>query len=116
MGIIVSVSMHKTADNGSADVWFSETDMLLIQAYMVCVEKFAASQNKEVGMMDPIFVNQNLTPWKTSKRLVNYGEFCLATGCPKFNAHDARRMFGSYLGSADSLILRESAALASNHT
>ena len=88
---------------------------MLLNAYMRIVEKFAAAHNKSYPMSGPIFVNKNLTAFKTSTRSVNYGLFRSVTGVAGFLSHDARRMFGTYCGSSKSLIIREAAALASNH-
>ena len=114
-GIVVTIMAHKTAAKGTVDLWLNSSDVLLIQAYIIMVQRYADKHNMKYDMSSVVFVNKNCTAWKTSTRTINYGLFMEATGISHYTAHDGRRMFGGHFGSYDNIHLREAAALASNH-
>ena len=117
-GIIVSINAHKTALKSTCEVWLSQVDQVLIEAYQLVITKYAKQKGllHKYPITSTIFVNKKLNQFRDKSKTLNLGLFCEIVGIPGLDAHDLRRMFATLAGSSTSLLLRESAAFAACHS
>ena len=117
-GIIVTVAAHKTGFKGSAEVWLSKSDQILIRSLIEVTDRYAKKIGKEYGLESPLFVNKNLDPFRSTrgKRAVNFGRYAKIAGVARYKSHDSRHVWSDALADQHDLIFREAVALAANHS
>ena len=115
-GIVITVEAHKTISTGPALLWLSQTDMVLCQAYMAIVNRYAKKIGKPYPLSGPMFVNKKLTQWKSRERQVDYEMFKKINDIASYESHDNRRGFASLAGDHPSIFVREAAASAACHS
>ena len=117
-GIIVTVNAHKTGFKGSAEVWLSQIDDILLQSLIEVTERYAKQIGKEYSLNSTLFVNKNLDPFRSTrgKRVVNFGRYAKIAGVARYKSHDSRHVWSDALADQHDLIFREAVAMAANHS
>ena len=91
--------------------------MIVIRAYIAVVNKFR-EQNPNLAydaINGPLFVNQRMLKYKTEKRTLDTSFISEVANVGHLTAYDFRRMYATYVGSSNSLILRQYGAIAASH-
>ena len=117
-GVIVTIIDHKTGVKGPAEVWLNPTDQLILRALDAINVRYAEQIGKELPPSSPLFINGNVNPWRSrqNKRTLDFSRFARIAGVKAFKSHDSRHMWTDALSNQQSLILREAAATAANHS
>ena len=117
-GIIVVIYDHKTGVKGPVEAWCNLKDQMMMRAILALNGRFAEEIGKDYPSTSPLFVNSKLAPWRTSQnnRQIDFSRFARIAGVKDFHSHNSRHMWTDALSNQQSLLLREAAAIAANHS
>ena len=117
-GIIVTIYDHKTGVKGPVEAWVNTKDEVFLRAIMALNDRYAEQTGKDYPGSSQLFINSQLKPLRsaTNQRAIDFSRFAKIAGVKHFHSHDSRHMWTDALSNQQSLLLREAAAVAANHS